>query len=136
MAPAAASSAPAQNRHAAEADPKPDPPVEVLEEGVFRAARFGVGARLPDADGQLRPVSELLDDALALGHAHELHCADELAADAFACRPVTGSTRNNSSSTPTENGSPEPNVLPISSSELTSGAVPSGCWTKLHQAPN
>jgi carboxylate-amine ligase len=67
-------------RHAAEADPEPDPAAEVLEEGVFRAARFGVRARLPDADGQLRPVSELLDDALALarGHAPELHCADEL----------------------------------------------------------
>lgn len=67
-------------RHAAEADPEPDPAAEVLEEGVFRAARFGVRARLPDADGQLRPVSELLDDALALarGYAPELHCADEL----------------------------------------------------------
>jgi carboxylate-amine ligase len=67
-------------RHAAEADPEPDPPAEVLEEGIFRAARFGVGARLPDADGQLRLVSELLDDALTLAHgyADELHCADEL----------------------------------------------------------
>jgi gamma-glutamyl:cysteine ligase YbdK (ATP-grasp superfamily) len=32
------------------------------------------------ADGRLRPVGELLDDALALarGRAHELDCADEL----------------------------------------------------------
>jgi carboxylate-amine ligase len=67
-------------RHAAEADPEPDPPAEVLEEGAFRAARFGVSARLPDADGQLRPVQKLLDDALALArvHAHELGCEHEL----------------------------------------------------------
>ena len=67
-------------RHAAEAAPGVDPPADVLEEGVFRAARFGVGARLPDAKGRLRPVEELLADALdvARGYAHELHCADEL----------------------------------------------------------
>jgi glutamate---cysteine ligase / carboxylate-amine ligase len=52
----------------------------VLEEGAFRAARFGVEARLPDPDGRLRPVAELLDAALALArrHADELHCADAL----------------------------------------------------------
>jgi carboxylate-amine ligase len=67
-------------RHAAEAEPQPDPPVEVLEEGAFRAARFGVDARLPDADGRLRPVRELLEHALSLafGHAHELDCLEEL----------------------------------------------------------
>jgi carboxylate-amine ligase len=67
-------------RHAAEGDSEPDPPNEVLEEGAFRAARFGVEARLPDADGHLRPVNELLDDALALArpHADELGCADQL----------------------------------------------------------
>jgi carboxylate-amine ligase len=67
-------------RHAAEADAEPDPPAEVLEEGAFRAARFGVSARLPDADGRLRPVHELLDDALALARAHarELDCDREL----------------------------------------------------------
>jgi glutamate---cysteine ligase / carboxylate-amine ligase len=65
---------------AAHADPEPDPPAEVLEEGAFRAARFGVEARLPDPDGRLRPVAELLDAALALArrHADELHCADAL----------------------------------------------------------
>jgi carboxylate-amine ligase len=65
---------------AAHADPGPDPPAEVLEEGAFRAARFGVGADLPDPDGRLRPVSELLDAALAIArrHADELHCADAL----------------------------------------------------------
>jgi carboxylate-amine ligase len=67
-------------RHTAEAVPEADPPAEVLEEGAFRAARFGVHARLPDAEGRLRPVDELLEDALALSRAHaqELHCADEL----------------------------------------------------------
>jgi len=67
-------------RHAAEARPEPDPPSEVLEEGSFRAARFGVSARLPDAQGRLRPVDELLHDALALarGYSRELHCDDQL----------------------------------------------------------
>jgi glutamate---cysteine ligase / carboxylate-amine ligase len=32
--------------------------------------RSGVSARLPDADGRLRPVRELLDDALVLARAH------------------------------------------------------------------
>jgi carboxylate-amine ligase len=68
-------------RHAAEADREPDPPAEVLEEGAFRAARFGVRARLPDAEGRLRPVAEWLDDALSVagGHAAELGCVDDLA---------------------------------------------------------
>jgi glutamate---cysteine ligase / carboxylate-amine ligase len=67
-------------RHAAETDPEPDPPAEVLDEGVFRAARFGVSARLPDAQGRLRPVEELLEEALALAgrYAYELHCIDQL----------------------------------------------------------
>jgi carboxylate-amine ligase len=66
--------------HVAHADPEPDPPAEVLEEGAFRAARFGTRAELPDAEGRLRPVAELLDAALghARGHAGELHCADAL----------------------------------------------------------
>jgi carboxylate-amine ligase len=73
-------------RHAAEVgppprhDPEPDPLAEVLEEAAFRAARFGVDARLPTASGQLRPVRELLDEALGLArhHARELDCAAEL----------------------------------------------------------
>jgi carboxylate-amine ligase len=67
-------------RDAAEAPPGPDPPAEVLEEGAFRAARFGVGAELPDAEGRLRPVADLLADALerARGYAHELECRHEL----------------------------------------------------------
>ena len=69
-------------RHAATAAPEPDPPAELLDEGGFRAARFGVGAELPDADGALRPVPVLLEEVVALvgGHARELGCADELAA--------------------------------------------------------
>jgi carboxylate-amine ligase len=69
-------------RHAAEAEePEPDPPAEVLEEGAFRAARFGVSARLPDAEGRLHPLAELLDDALSIAcsHADELGCEQELA---------------------------------------------------------
>jgi glutamate---cysteine ligase / carboxylate-amine ligase len=68
-------------RDAAEADPGPDPPAELLEEGIFRAARFGVGGQLPGPDGRLRPVTELLRDALtrAERHAQELGCVDELA---------------------------------------------------------
>jgi gamma-glutamyl:cysteine ligase YbdK (ATP-grasp superfamily) len=67
-------------RHAAETGPEPDPPAEVLDEGVFRAARFGVSARLPDAQGRLRPVDELLQEALALArrYANDLHCTDQL----------------------------------------------------------
>jgi len=67
-------------RHEAEAQPGPNAPAEVLEEGAFRAARYGVHARLPDPDGTLRPVSELLEEALSLArsHAAELDCEEEL----------------------------------------------------------
>jgi carboxylate-amine ligase len=67
-------------RDAGEARPQPGPPVELVDEGLFRAARFGVRAELPDADGHLHPVSELLDEALAIArpHAAELRCAEEL----------------------------------------------------------
>jgi len=69
-------------RHAADEPPgaAADPPGELLDEGVFRAARYGVAARLPDADGRLRPVPQMLDellDALA-PTARELDCAEEL----------------------------------------------------------
>ncbi len=59
---------------------EPDPPAEVLEEGIFRAARYGVHARLPDADGTLRTVGELLSEALdaAREHAQDLGCVAEL----------------------------------------------------------
>jgi len=67
-------------RHAADGEPGADPPAEVLEEGSFRAARFGIAAELPDEDGRLRPVAEWLDEALALArpHADELGCDGEL----------------------------------------------------------
>jgi carboxylate-amine ligase len=67
-------------RHAATADPEPDPPAELLDEAAFRAARYGTAAQLPDADGRLRPVSELLDEVLTIArdHARDLDCADEL----------------------------------------------------------
>jgi hypothetical protein len=38
-------------RHAADSQPPADLPPEILEEATFRAVRFGVAARLPDADG-------------------------------------------------------------------------------------
>ncbi|MFZ1993525.1 MAG: YbdK family carboxylate-amine ligase [Solirubrobacteraceae bacterium] len=67
-------------RDAAERAPGDSPSPEILEEGLFRAARFGTRARLPDASGALRPVHELLDEALALArrHAGDLGCESEL----------------------------------------------------------
>ena len=67
-------------RHAADAEPEADPPNEVLEEGMFRAARYGIHAVLPAADGHLRPVAELLDEALDLAGpwGEELGCADQV----------------------------------------------------------
>ncbi len=52
----------------------------MLEEGIFRAARYGVHARLPDADGTLQSVGELLGQALdvAREHAQDLGCTAEL----------------------------------------------------------
>jgi carboxylate-amine ligase len=68
--------------HAARSEPdgEPDLPAELIEESSFRAARYGVRARLPDADGTLRSVAELLAQALALveQEAHELDCGSEL----------------------------------------------------------
>jgi carboxylate-amine ligase len=68
-------------REAAESGPAEDPPPELIAEGVFRAARFGVHGELPDVHGWRRSVSEVLDEALArVEHrARELACVDELA---------------------------------------------------------
>jgi glutamate---cysteine ligase / carboxylate-amine ligase len=68
-------------RHCAESAPGPSSPPELIEEGLFRAARFGTAAQLPDIEGHLRDVSELLDEALetAGGRADELGCSEELA---------------------------------------------------------
>lgn len=69
-------------RHAADERPgaEADPPGELLDEGVFRAARYGIGAWLPDAEGTLRPVSHVLDELLDVlaPTARELDCAEEL----------------------------------------------------------
>jgi carboxylate-amine ligase len=67
-------------RSAAEQTSSPEVAPEIVEEGMFRAARFGTAARLPDGEGALRPVHELLADALGVArrHAHELGCSDEL----------------------------------------------------------
>jgi carboxylate-amine ligase len=67
-------------RHEATADPVPGPAPEILEEASFRAARAGVQASLPDAEGRLRPARELLAEMLELArpHARELACAEEL----------------------------------------------------------
>jgi carboxylate-amine ligase len=67
-------------RHAAEADPEPPPPSEVLEEGMFRAARYGVQARLPDHEGRLRSVAELVEQRIEQLRpcALELGCEAEL----------------------------------------------------------
>ena len=67
-------------RSAAEQSSSPDVAPELVEEGLFRAARFGTAARLPDSEGALRTVDELLADALSVArrHAPELGCSDEL----------------------------------------------------------
>ena len=67
-------------RHAAEAGADGLVADDILDEGIFRAARFGVGARLPDADGSLQSVAGLLDQALksARPYARELGCGDAL----------------------------------------------------------
>lgn len=68
------------HHHAAGDVPDPAPP-EVIEEGLFRAARFGARAELPDARGELRPLSDVLERTLDLcaDSAAELGCATELA---------------------------------------------------------
>jgi glutamate---cysteine ligase / carboxylate-amine ligase len=65
-----------------DAEAADDPPPELLEEGSFRAARFGVKAELPGPDGALRPVEAWLEEALELArpHAEDLGCTTELEA--------------------------------------------------------
>src|SRR5262249_30550210 len=66
--------------HAAEAGPDDRVDDDILDEGIFRAARFGVRARLPGPDGSLRSVAALLDQALktARPYARQLGCSDAL----------------------------------------------------------
>jgi glutamate---cysteine ligase / carboxylate-amine ligase len=68
-------------RAAADQDAGDDLPTELLEEGMFRATRFGVRAELPDGDGTLHDFQEVLEAALALAqpYADELGCAQGLA---------------------------------------------------------
>lgn len=68
-------------RAAAEQDAADDLPTELLEEGMFRATRFGVRAELPDRGGKLHPFQEVLEEALAIAqpYAGELGCAQGLA---------------------------------------------------------
>jgi carboxylate-amine ligase len=68
-------------RDAAETQPDADPPPELIEEAMFRAARFGVDGELPDTHGDLRPVAEILDETLARVEvwARELGCVEPLA---------------------------------------------------------
>jgi glutamate---cysteine ligase / carboxylate-amine ligase len=70
--------------HVAHAEPVPGPPVEILEEASFRAARGGAAATLPDRNGRLRPARELLAEAIdaARASARELACEPELLATA------------------------------------------------------
>jgi glutamate---cysteine ligase / carboxylate-amine ligase len=67
-------------RHAATGVSEPDPPAELLDEAAFRAARFGVTAELPGADGRRRPVRSILEDVLNMvrDDARELGCEDEV----------------------------------------------------------
>lgn len=66
---------------AAERESVGEPPPELVEEGIFRAARFGVHGEIPDAQGRRRSVADLLEEALsrARGPARELRCETELA---------------------------------------------------------
>jgi carboxylate-amine ligase len=67
-------------RHAATADGADGPPPEIVEEASFRAARSGIDALLPDASDRLRPVGELLAEAVELARpdARELGCEERL----------------------------------------------------------
>lgn len=69
-------------RDAAQREEVPELPVELLDEAVLRAARFGTQAALPEADGRLRPLVDLLAQATAAArpHADELGCTAELEA--------------------------------------------------------
>lgn len=52
-------------RHAVERPPTVDMPTAVLRENDFRAARYGLDARVVDVDGRMRPMREIAQEALA-----------------------------------------------------------------------
>ncbi|HTW12181.1 MAG TPA: YbdK family carboxylate-amine ligase [Solirubrobacteraceae bacterium] len=68
-------------RAAAEMDEVQKLPTELLEEGMFRATRFGVDAQLPDANGDLHEFEEVLAETLehARPFVRELDCEAALA---------------------------------------------------------
>jgi len=68
-------------RHEADGPEVTAPAEELLDEAMYRAARYGVEASLPDEQGRLRPFGAVLAEALALAEprARELGCEDELA---------------------------------------------------------
>jgi carboxylate-amine ligase len=67
-------------RREAETDHQDEPSAELIEEGIYRAARWGLQARLPDADGRLRALSDVLEETMSQArcHAPELGCSHEL----------------------------------------------------------
>ncbi len=67
-------------RHAAEYGPDTAIDSDLIEEGNFQAARFGVTARLPDPEGVPQELGAVLDRALELAgpYASELGCQAEL----------------------------------------------------------
>ncbi len=67
-------------RAAADEAPNEELSSDLIDEGMFRAARFGVFADLPGPDGALHPVSDLLDRALerVAPYAEDLDCGEEL----------------------------------------------------------
>jgi carboxylate-amine ligase len=66
--------------HEADAPPGPSPAPEILEEASYRAGREGVAAQLPEVDGALRPLADVLTETLELARpaAVELSCVGEL----------------------------------------------------------
>jgi glutamate---cysteine ligase / carboxylate-amine ligase len=68
--------------HHAERDLPASSPPEVIEEGLFRAARFGVRAELPDPRGELHPLAQILEETLEMcaDSTSELGCGGELEA--------------------------------------------------------
>jgi carboxylate-amine ligase len=81
--------------HHAERDVSRPSPPEVIEEGLFRAARFGARAQLPSPEGAPEPLSEVLERTLSqcAESAAELDCASELEALRTLVRDGGGAQR-------------------------------------------
>jgi glutamate---cysteine ligase / carboxylate-amine ligase len=67
-------------RLTAERPPRDPSPPELIEEGLFRAARYGTTAELPDREGRLQPLADVLARTLdeIAAPAAELGCEREL----------------------------------------------------------